>query len=488
MTITIDMALADERLLGAGLGPVESWGQWIAILRAAFGLKLNEHDRKLFDLVAGGREPPEQRVRELWAVVARRSGKSRMAAAIATYLALFQNHRSRLSPGEVGTVLVLAASKAQAKTVYQYVLGFLESSPVLAKEVMATTADEVKLRGGVAICVHSNSYRTIRGKSLIACVFDEAAFWRDELSAAPDLETYRAALPALATTNGMLVAISSPYRKVGLLFQKHRDHYGKNDPDVLVIQGPTSVFNPLIDSTVIDAARSADPEAAASEWDAQFRSDLSQLLDDASIDAAIDRDRPLELPPKYGVTYECFADASAGRRDAFTMCVGHWDQDQFICDAIWGRHPPFDCAGVASDFVALAKSYNCRSITQHYSGEWVAQAFRDAGMTSRPSELSKSQLYLEGLQLFLRGLVSIPDCPQLIRELRLLERRTSRTGKDCVDHGAGGSDDYANVLFGAMRLSTKRKPREVRPMSVESAASFDLIRGRYGNGRQFSMR
>ena len=55
---------------------------------------------------------------------------------------------------------------------------------------MAITADEVKLRGNVAICVHSNSYRTIRGKSLIACIFDEVAFWRDETSAAPDLETY----------------------------------------------------------------------------------------------------------------------------------------------------------------------------------------------------------------------------------------------------------------------------------------------------------
>ncbi|MEI9899645.1 MAG: hypothetical protein WDN31_05285 [Hyphomicrobium sp.] len=40
----------------------------------------------------------------------------------------------------------------------------------------------------------------------------------------------------------------------------------------------------------------------------------------------------------------------------------------------------------------------------------------------------------------------MPDLPQLIRELRLLERRTHRSGKDTVDHGSGGSDDYANVL------------------------------------------
>ena len=169
---------------------------------------------------------------------------------------------------------------------------------------------------------------------------------------------------------------------------------------------------------------------------------------------------------------------SAGRRDAFTFCVGHYEEDQFVCDAIWGRHPPFDCAGVAKDFVALAKSYNCRTITHdHYSGGSVAQAFRDAGMTSRPSDLSKSLLYLEGLQLFMRGLVSIPDCPQLIRELRLLERRTSRSGKDCVDHGVGGSDDYANVLFGAMRMMTKRKPREHRAVTVGPRATLIFSKG-----------
>jgi len=45
--------------------------------------------------------------------------------------------------------------------------------------------------------------------------------------------------------------------------------------------------------------------------------------------------------------------------------------------------------------------------------------------------------------------------------LRLLERRTHRSGKDTVDHGVNGSDDYANALCGSMYLcmSQKRKPR-----------------------------
>ena len=39
--ITIDAALADENLLGAALGPVAPWSTWLAVLRAAFGEKLD---------------------------------------------------------------------------------------------------------------------------------------------------------------------------------------------------------------------------------------------------------------------------------------------------------------------------------------------------------------------------------------------------------------------------------------------------------------
>jgi hypothetical protein len=37
-----------------------------------------------------------------------------------------------------------------------------------------------------------------------------------------------------------------------------------------------------------------------------------------------------------------------------------------------------------------------------------------------------------------------------------LERRTSRSGKDTVDHGRNGSDDYANSLAGVLQNLTVR--------------------------------
>src|SRR5687768_7594487 len=105
--ISIDHALTDEKLLGVALGDADTWSTWFALLKAAFGLPLEPEDRRTFAKVAGGRKPPEQRVSELWAVCGRRSGKSRIAAAIAVYIATFLDHRGRLAPGETGFVLCL---------------------------------------------------------------------------------------------------------------------------------------------------------------------------------------------------------------------------------------------------------------------------------------------------------------------------------------------------------------------------------------------
>jgi hypothetical protein len=67
-------------------------------------------------------------------------------------------------------------------------------------------------------------FRNVRGRSVALAVFDECAFWQSELTANPDVEVYQAVTPSLATLPGsMLIGISTPYRRAGLLRQKHRD-------------------------------------------------------------------------------------------------------------------------------------------------------------------------------------------------------------------------------------------------------------------------
>jgi hypothetical protein len=447
--ISINQALTDCNLLGAALGDAKSWSRWLAVLRAAFALPMTDADRTIFADAAGGRAPPTHAVQELWAVVGRRSGKTRIAAAISTYIGAIKQHH--LAPGEVGFVLLLAASRSQASVAFEYVKGFLEQSPILRSLIVGVTASEVRLKGNIAIGVATGSYRTIRGRTLLAVVADETSFWRDEQSAQPDVEIYRACAPALAAARGIWVGISTGYRKVGLLYAKWRDHYAQNTDDILVVQGPSETFNPTLDPNMIARAKAADPETAESEWSGGFRSDIAAFLDDQTIDRAIDEQRPLELPPQSDINYKCFVDASGGRGDAYTICVAHRADDRFVADVVRGKSPPFDPQHVTRAFAALAKEYHVREVTgDAYGAEWVEQAWRDCGLNYVRSERNKSALYVEALPLFTRGVIVLPDHKQLIRELRLLKRRTSRTGKDIVDHGRAGSDDYCNATCGAL--------------------------------------
>ena len=73
-------------------------------------------------------------------------------------------------------------------------------------------------------------------------------------------------MPSLATIpNAMLIGISTPYRRSGLLWSKHRDYFGEGDDDVLVVHGASRVFNPTLPQAIIDDALRRDAAAARAE-------------------------------------------------------------------------------------------------------------------------------------------------------------------------------------------------------------------------------
>jgi hypothetical protein len=429
--------------------------------KAAFGLALDAEERAVFAHVAGDRAPPTRRVRELWAVAGRRCGKSRMSAAVAIFLGLFQKHR--LVAGEKGMCLVLASSVEQARTVFGYVRGFLEATPVLTREVVAVRRQEIDLRNGITIGVHSNSFRTVRGRTMVAAIFDETAFWRDENTSTPDTEVYTAVLPSLATTNGMLIGISTPYRKLGLLYQRHRDCFGKDDDDVLVVSGGTELFNPSISDAVIAAQRSADPTAAASEWDAQFRTDISGFVDREAVEACIDGVR--ERAPVNGTRYFSFTDPSGGSSDSMVCAVGHLDSDVLVVDALREIRSPFDPESAVEEIAQLLALYQVKTTKgDRYSGQWCIQSFEKRLIRYEHAEQNKSQLYVELLPRINARTIRLLDHPRAINQICMLERRTVRGGRDSIDHPPNMRDDLANAIAGLCGC-TRRKYRYDSSMS-----------------------
>ena len=203
--------------------------------------------------------------------------------------------------------------------------------------------------------------------------------------------------PSLVRTGGMLIGISSPYRRTGLLYARYKDFWNADDDSVLVVQGATSVFNPTIDQKTIAKEMVDDPEGGRSEWGAEFRADISALLDDQVIEDSINYARPLELPRRAHRKYFAFADASAGRHDAFTLAIGHLEAENFVCDVIRARLAPFEPRSVAEEYALLARSYQCNKIIgDNFAGEWVANAFADAGIKYETCPLVKSSFVFGG--------------------------------------------------------------------------------------------
>ncbi len=85
----------------------------------------------------------------------------------------------------------------------------------------------------------------------------------------------------------------------------------------------------------------------------------------------------------------------------------------------------------------------------------MSSMFLKFGISYRPSESDKSQIYIAAQPLFSQGIVELLDVPKLAGELRRLERRARAGGRDLVDHARGSHDDMANSCAGALVLASK---------------------------------
>lgn len=451
-------AFTDENLLGASFGG-DTREAWRAILSGAFALPMERRRLMLFKKLAGGRLPPRQRVRELWAIAGRRSDKSHTAAGIGVYLATIgaelENLLSKLSAGERGVILCLAVDRVQARVVLSYIKGLLADSPVLSGMLEKETAEGVQLTNGIAIEVGTNSYRSVRGRTLLAAILDETAFFRSDESATPDTEVYRALVPSLATTGGMLVGISSPYARRGLLYDKWRKHYGRND-DVLVVQGSTRLMNPTVPQRIIDEAYADDPEAAKAEWGGEFRQDVEAFINRDAIEGVM-RPAPAILPYDRKHRYFAFADPAGGGQDEFCLAIGHSQDEKIVVDCVLARR------GVPAEIVAeyagvLREYYLSDLMADRYGGSWPADEFARHNIRVETADKAKSDLYKDALPTINSGRCEMPPDDKLLAQFVGLERRTSRGGRDSIDHAPGGHDDRANVVAGL--LASKSKPRK----------------------------
>ena len=455
--LTILDACRDPALFGRWLKDPETWAAWMAFLGALFALPMTPAQLAIYQQCTGRTAVPPTPVLEAWLVVGRRGGKSFIVALIAVYLACFRDYRAHLAPGERGTVMINASDRKQARVIFRYVRALLEGVPMLARLIERVDSESIDLSNAISIEIHTASFRAVRGYTIVAAINDEIAFWRSDESANPDKEILDAQRPAMATIPGaMLLCVGSPYARRGVQWEAYRDHFGKDGSPVLVWQAATRVMNPTVPEAFEAAAYARDPASAAAELGAQFRTDIAAFLNADWLDGAV-QEGIHELPPQPGASYQAFTDPSGGGSDAFTLGIAHRDNTQrLVLDVLRSRRPPFSPESVVTDYATLLKSYGLHSVSgDHYSAQWVVEAFQKHGITYRHSERTKSEIYLEAEPLFAQGTVRLLDNRALLTELRQLERRTARGGKDSIDHPPRGHDDAANAACGALVLAAQ---------------------------------
>ncbi len=444
-------AIDDRHLFGSLFKDPGTWSSWRVFLKAVFALPMTPAELEIYKNCTGRSTPPARPLSEAFSIVGRRGGKSFISAIVACYLALFHDWTPYLAPGETAWILVIATDRPQAKNILGYIKGILQASQLFKNMIEKDLTWEINLTNQVGVKVATCDYRTLRGYTVAGAVLDELAYWRSEGSN-PAQEILTALRPALATIPGsLLLGISSPYGKIGPLFEVFQEKYGQEDEDVLVWKAATKTMNPTIKDRVIERAMKNDYAAAKSEWLAEFREDLASYIPPEVIDSLIVPGRH-ELPKIEGVSYSAFVDPAGGAgKDAMTLAVFHSETEtgRLIQDCLRVQRPPFNPKQCVKEFALALKSYGLNRVEgDRYSGDWCASTFREEGIQYENSAKSKSEIYLELLPLLMQGRIELLDHRQTIAELKQLERMTGR-GRDVVDHPTNLHDDCANAVAGA---------------------------------------
>ncbi|MDN4501378.1 hypothetical protein QX776_03155 [Alteromonadaceae bacterium BrNp21-10] len=457
-------AMSDPHLFKHQFGG-DSWQAWRIILSAFYGLPIADDDLLLFKELTQLEKPPEAPRDELWLPVGRRGGKSNIAALIAVYEAFFNDYSDKLAAGEIGTVMLIAADRKQARSVMRYIGGLINYSPMLKQMVIRETTESIELVNRCCIEITTASMRSTRGYTCSAVILDEIAFWMID-GANPDREIINALRPSLATLGGKLIALSSPYARRGVLWDAYRNYYGKDSNRILVAQAPTALMNPTLDPAVIEQAYLEDEASAKAEYGALFRTDVESFISREAVEAVTIPDR-IELPYARCNWYVAFVDAAGGSgQDSMTCAISHTDKQtgQIIVDAVRAVKPPFSPQAVVEEFCNLFKAYNVKQVTgDRWGGDFVQEQFRKRGIQYQASDKTKSELYSELLPLINSERVELLDLKQLKTELIGLERRTSRTGKDSIDHAPGQHDDIINSVAGAIVNASQKRQQVPSP-------------------------
>ena len=137
-----------------------------------------------------------------------------------------------------------------------------------------------------------------------------------------------------------------------------------------------------------------------------------------------------------------------------TLAISHVEGERIVLDFIGERKAPFSPVERRRRVRGVLKQYRLSTVRgDRYAGEWPRRGFSGSRRELPAFGLNRSEIYLATLPLLNSGRVCLLDNQRMAAQFLGLERRTSRGGRDTVNHAPGSHDDVANSVAGSLVLA-----------------------------------
>lgn len=254
----------------------------------------------------------------------RRSGKSRIAAAVGVHSLLLCDELDRFIPShEPRYVVCVANSEEQARIVLDLARALVKASPVLVGELVSETQTELVFRRERVLRVLPCNARTIRGLPASVVALDELGhFFTETWGQQTGEKVWQALTPSIAQFGaaGKILATSTPGGDAGLFESLFLRAESGELENAVAFTAATREMNLGIEERFLREQEAAlGPDSFAREFEGRFVSGGGRFFEPDEVRAVVARRK--EALPEDGRAWMCAIDPSSGGGDPFACVV-----------------------------------------------------------------------------------------------------------------------------------------------------------------------
>ncbi len=385
------------------------------------------------------------------ACMGRQTGKT-------TIIAIKAIHHAYTNPNS--TVLITSPSLRQSMIMFDRILKFIQSNPILSRSITRKTRTIIQLTNGSQIIALPASGFLLRGYTANLIIADEAAFMPEELIT-------QVIFPMLSTTQGKAIFLSTPWGR------NHFFYRAFMNPNYSVHHIKSSEC-PLIKPSFLEEMRENMTEQAYKmEYEAEFVEDANsffpQDLIRGCIDPSIELIPNLEHKAPSGNNYagvdfgklEDYSVISVIRREGETLKLIYLHE--FPLGTPYSK--------VIGQLVKANKTFSLHKVLVDQTGvgepileEIKAQGLRNVEGLTFTIKIKEELLTTLKMAMEQKRL-KIPYHRRLIQQINEQQYSYSKSGHLQFSHPKGSHDDMLWALALAVTAATRTEPsRLVRVM------------------------